>query len=117
MPGVDDRYIESLEVARIPRRNRGTPCLRNAGDQRISQVDDATGPLALGSELSRAFGRRQLTVSLRVLPLAPFAVITDINDARRAGQPHERVLRRQPRFTSLRLPLRRDLNLLQRLDV
>jgi hypothetical protein len=42
------RHIESLEVAGIARRDRGTPRLGNTGDQRIAQVDGAAGPLALG---------------------------------------------------------------------
>src|SRR5688572_9774672 len=56
VPWVDDRNVESLEMARMARRYRGTTRLRDAGDQRIAQVDDPTGPLAIGSEL--CCGRR-----------------------------------------------------------
>src|SRR5215831_13918526 len=51
VPGIDHRDIESLEVARIARRDRGTSRLHDAGDQRVAQVDHTTGPLAIGSEL------------------------------------------------------------------
>jgi hypothetical protein len=48
VPRVDDRYIESLEVARIARGDRGTPRLRNAGNQRVAQVGASPDALALG---------------------------------------------------------------------
>ena len=56
MPWVDNRNIESLEGARIARRDCGTARLRYAGDQGIAQVDDTADALAIRSQL--AGGRR-----------------------------------------------------------
>jgi hypothetical protein len=52
VPRVHDWDIESLEVARISRGKCRTTRLRDAGDERIAQVDDAAGPLAIGSDVA-----------------------------------------------------------------
>lgn len=47
------RPVRSTDQSRISCRDRGAARLRDAGNQRVTQVRAAAGPLAVGGELSR----------------------------------------------------------------